>query len=304
MGLFVKVQKDSAYFKRFQVKFRRRREAKTDYKARRKMIQQAKNKYNTPKYRFVVRITNRDVICQIVHSKIKGDFVLAAAYSHELKARYGMPVGLTNYAACYATGLLLARRVLTKVGLADKYVGVKDVDGKYFESEQVGDRRPFTCILDTGLARTTSGARVFAALKGAVDGGLAIPHSPARFSGFSGGKLDEAAHRGRLLGEHVADYLKEAVSSGNAGDNFSQYVKNKLNGDKISAAWLETHKKIRADPSPAPKKDRSGIKPKRYSTKARTTATRLHIQEQRRTAFRKKAQEMAEAAADSDLDSE
>merc|ERR1711881_251649 len=213
----------------------------------------AKNKYNTPKYRFVVRITNRDVICQIVHSKIKGDFVLAAAYSHELKARYGMPVGLTNYAACYATGLLLARRVL-------------------------------------------------AALKGAVDGGLAIPHSPARFSGFSGGKLDEAAHRGRLLGEHVADYLKEAVSSGNAGDNFSQYVKNKLNGDKISAAWLETHKKIRADPSPAPKKDRSGIKPKRYSTKARTTATRLHIQEQRRTAFRQKAQEMAEAAADSDLD--
>ena len=33
---FVKVQKDKAYFKRFQVKFRRRRECKTDYYARRK----------------------------------------------------------------------------------------------------------------------------------------------------------------------------------------------------------------------------------------------------------------------------
>ena len=36
--------------------------------------------------------------------------IVTAAYSHELP-NYGIKVGLTNYAAAYATGLLLARRV-------------------------------------------------------------------------------------------------------------------------------------------------------------------------------------------------
>ncbi len=68
---FVKVVKSKAYFKRYQVKYRRRREGKTDYRARRKLTIQAKNKYNTPKYRLVVRITNKDVITQIAYAKIK-----------------------------------------------------------------------------------------------------------------------------------------------------------------------------------------------------------------------------------------
>ena len=48
---FVKVVKNKAYFKRYQVKFRRRREGKTDYFARKRLVVQDKNKYNTPKYR-------------------------------------------------------------------------------------------------------------------------------------------------------------------------------------------------------------------------------------------------------------
>ena len=96
--VFVKVVKNKAYFKRYQVKYRRRREGKTDYRARRTMVLQDKTKYNQPKYRMVVRITNADVITQIVHSKIAGDQVLCAAYSHELPA-FGVKVGLTNYAA-------------------------------------------------------------------------------------------------------------------------------------------------------------------------------------------------------------
>jgi len=82
---FVKLVKTRAYYKRFQVKYRRRREGKTDYRARRRLIIQDKNKYNTPKYRFVVRLTNKDVICQIIYSKLIGDVVVTAAYSHELK---------------------------------------------------------------------------------------------------------------------------------------------------------------------------------------------------------------------------
>lgn len=83
-GGFVKVYKNKAYFMRYQTKFRRRREGKTDYYARRRLVAQDKNKYNSPKYRFVVRFTNRDVICQIAYSKIVGDVILASAYSHEL----------------------------------------------------------------------------------------------------------------------------------------------------------------------------------------------------------------------------
>ena len=46
--------------------------------------------------------------------------MVSTAYSHELK-QYGLKQGLTNYAAAYCTGLLLARRVLTKFNLADTY---------------------------------------------------------------------------------------------------------------------------------------------------------------------------------------
>jgi ribosomal protein L18 len=42
---FVKVQKNKAYFSRFQVKFRRRREGKTDYRQRKRLVCQDKNKY-------------------------------------------------------------------------------------------------------------------------------------------------------------------------------------------------------------------------------------------------------------------
>ena len=102
--------KNKAYYKRFQVKFRRRREGKTDYFARKRLVVQDKNKYNTPKYRMIVRTTNKDICCQIAYARIEGDRIVESAYSHELP-HYGVKVGLTNYAAAYCTGLLLARRV-------------------------------------------------------------------------------------------------------------------------------------------------------------------------------------------------
>lgn len=40
-------------------------EGKTDYYARKRLVIQDKNKYNTPKYRMIVRVTNRDIICQV-----------------------------------------------------------------------------------------------------------------------------------------------------------------------------------------------------------------------------------------------
>jgi len=115
-------KKNRAYFMRFNPKMRRRRAAKTDYYARSTLIYQDKDKYCAPKYRMVVRKSNKNITCQVVSSKIIGDEILATAYSSELR-RYGIKNGLTNYAACYATGLLLARRVLKKLGLDEIYTG-------------------------------------------------------------------------------------------------------------------------------------------------------------------------------------
>ncbi|CAO2639014.1 60S ribosomal protein L5 (Fragment) [Lemmus lemmus] len=48
----------------------------------------------------IVRVTNRDIICQIAYARIEGDMIVCAAYAHELP-KYGVKVGLTNYAAAY-----------------------------------------------------------------------------------------------------------------------------------------------------------------------------------------------------------
>ncbi|EPS64989.1 hypothetical protein M569_09790, partial [Genlisea aurea] len=205
---FVKSQKSKAYFKRFQVKFKRRRQGKTDYRARIRLINQDKNKYNTPKYRFVVRFTNKDIIAQIVSATIAGDRVLAAAYSHELR-HYGLEVGLTNYAAAYCTGLLLGRRVLKKLDLDQEYKGNVEATGEDYSVEPAESRRPFRALLDVGLLRTTTGNRVFGALKGALDAGIDIPHSDKRFAGFSkdSKQLDAEVHRKYIFGGHVAAYM-------------------------------------------------------------------------------------------------
>lgn len=66
---------------------------------------------------------------------------------------------------------------MTKFGLGDKYEGVTEATGEEYNVEAMGDGpRPFRCFLDVGLTRTTTGNRVFAVMKGAVDGGLDIPH--------------------------------------------------------------------------------------------------------------------------------
>ncbi|NWH28278.1 RL5 protein, partial [Grus americana] len=234
---FVKVVKNKAYFKRYQVKFRRRREGKTDYYARKRLVIQDKNKYNTPKYRMIVRVTNRDIICQIAYARIEGDMIVCAAYAHELP-KYGVKVGLTNYAAAYCTGLLLARRLLNKFGLDKIYEGQVEVTGDEYNVESV-DGKPgaFTCYLDAGLARTTTGNKVFGALKGAVDGGLSIPHSTKRFPGYDSEskEFNAEVHRKHIMGQNVADYMRYLMEEDEDAykKQFSQYIKNNVTPDGV-----------------------------------------------------------------------
>jgi len=261
---FVKVLKTPAYFSRFQVKYRRRREGKTDYFARKRLVAQDKNKYNTPKYRFVVRMTNTKVICQIVSSTIEGDRVLASADSLELKKHYKIPVGLHNYAAAYCTGLLVARRVLKNLGLDKSFEGVKDATGaEYHVEEDTKDRRPFRCFLDVGLVRTTTGNRVFGAMKGACDGGLHIPHNTKRFPGYhaaeegaDAGTYDAEAHKARIFGAHIAEYMKKMQEEEpeKYDVHFSQYVKAGIASADIEGMYKKAHAAIRANPQRAEKK--------------------------------------------------
>ncbi|EAQ85767.1 60S ribosomal protein L5 [Chaetomium globosum CBS 148.51] len=263
---FHKLVKNSAYYSRFQTKYRRRREGKTDYYARKRLIAQAKNKYNAPKYRLVVRFTNRDIITQIVTSEINGDKVFAAAYSHELRA-YGIEHGLTNWAAAYATGLLLARRVLKKLGLDGDFAGVEEADGEYTLTEAAetddGERRPFKANLDVGLARTSTGARVFGVMKGASDGGILVPHSENRFPGFDmeTEELDAETLKKYILGGHVAEYMETLADDDEERykGQFVKYIEDEVEADALEELYTDAHAAIREDPfkkyeSDAPKK--------------------------------------------------
>ncbi|GJJ07415.1 hypothetical protein Clacol_001617 [Clathrus columnatus] len=252
---FVKVVKTNAYFSRYQVKFRRRREGKTDYYARKRLVVQAKNKYNAPKYRFVVRFTNKQVICQIVYARLQGDFVLSAASSLELQ-RYGISHGLTNWTAAYATGLLVARRALTKLGMADKYEGVTEPDGTVSVTAALDDEdapRPFKCFLDVGLRRTSTGCRVFGALKGASDGGLHIPHSDKRFPGYDteSKQLDPEVLKKYIYGGHVAEYMEslEEEDDERFKKQFSTYLADGIGSEDIEEIYTNAYAAIREDPT-------------------------------------------------------
>lgn len=71
-------------------------------------------------------IVSPTYLFQVAYAKIEGDVIICAAYAHELP-RYGLKVGLTNYAAAYCTGLLLARRLLQKFKLDGIYQGQEEV---------------------------------------------------------------------------------------------------------------------------------------------------------------------------------
>jgi len=159
---------------------------------------------------------------------MQGDKVLCAAESDELK-HYGLTAGLTNYAAAYCTGLLVARRLLAQVGLADTYTGNDNITGDYFNVDEdiQGDSKPFKALLDVGLAPTTTGARIFGVLKGACDGGINVPHKTKRFPGYvrahveqienkrgksvgsekTEAKFDAKILRAHIFGNHVSNYM-------------------------------------------------------------------------------------------------
>lgn len=118
-----------------------------------------------------------------------------------------------HHLQAYATGLLAARRALTKLSLADQYEGVAEPDGTLSITEAIEEEdapRPFKAFLDVGLKRTSTGSRVFGALKGASDGGIYIPHNEKRFPGYDpeSKELDAEVLKKYIFGGHVAEYME------------------------------------------------------------------------------------------------
>lgn len=152
---------------RYTVKYRRKREGKTDYKRRLNLL---KGEID----RLVVRKTNTKIILQVVRYDVDGDKVLLTTNSSSLR-KMGWTHSCKNIPAAYLAGLLLAKKA------------------RELKLEKA--------ILDMGLTSPLKGSKLFAALKGAVDGGLAVPSSDEIFPS------DE-----RLKGEHIASFLDKHKS--------------------------------------------------------------------------------------------
>ncbi|KAH8967594.1 hypothetical protein BDL97_03G084600 [Sphagnum fallax] len=248
--VYVKSHMTKAYFKRFQIKFmcgeaimcaiKMHTSGKTDYWARICLTTQDKNKCNTPKYRYVVRFTNKDIVAQITYVTLAGDIVLTAAYAHELP-HYGLKGGLTNYAAAYCTGLLLAQHHLKKFELdEDSTQAMKRfATGEDFNVEEGEGKRPFRALLDVGLVRTTTGNRVFGPLKGSLDGGLDIPHSEKWFAGEFFTNYLLLHHKKLLKEEENAKYQA----------HFSGLLTEGLEADDLAEMYTGVHAAISADPT-------------------------------------------------------
>jgi large subunit ribosomal protein L18 len=131
----------------YRIHFRRRREGKTNYRKRLKLLLSGKP-------RLVYRKTLKYIIGQIIEFDKKGDKTLVGITSKILQ-KYGWKFACDNTPASYLTGYLLGKMALSK--------GIKEA------------------ILDIGLYTSTKGGRMYAFAKGAIDAGLSVPCSEEMF---------------------------------------------------------------------------------------------------------------------------
>lgn len=185
---------------RYRLKFRRRREGKTDYDKRRKMVLSG-----TP--RIVVRVTNKHTIVEFVKAKVRGDKTIVSAHSNNLK-KFGWKGRCSNTPALYLTSLLACLR-----------------------AKKEGVRKG---ILDIGLRSPTRGSKVFACLKAASDAGLSVPHDAETIPSDSRISGEHIAEYAKLLSSNkvaykrsFGAYLKRGLKPENLPRHFLQ-VKKKV----------------------------------------------------------------------------
>ncbi len=162
----------------YRVPFRRRREGKTDYKARKALVVSG-----LP--RVVTRGSHKHMNVQIVEAATMGDKVVASANSQELK-RYGWKTACGNLPSAYLTGFLCGVRA-----------GAKKVE---------------KAVADIGLHQPTKEARVFAALKGVIDAGIDVPHKTEKMPGEKRLKGQSIADYAKSLASQNPELYKKTFS--------------------------------------------------------------------------------------------
>jgi large subunit ribosomal protein L18 len=155
---------------RYCTAYKRRREGKTDYNARRALIVSGRP-------RVIVRGSLKNVIVQTVTARPDGDKVIVSAHSRELARQYGWKASRGNLPAAYLTGLLC--------GLKARSKGLKEA------------------IPDIGLHSPSKGARVFAALKGFLDAGVHVPYSEEKLP-------DEGRLQGKHVAQYATNFASDA----------------------------------------------------------------------------------------------
>jgi large subunit ribosomal protein L18 len=130
---------------------RRRREVRTDYHQRLRLLKSGKP-------RLVARVSNRHVRAQLITPGPQGDQTHAAASSADLSA-YGWEAPTGNLPSAYLTGYLLGARAL-----------------------EAGHEE---AVLDIGLNTATPGNKVFAVQEGAIDAGVDVPHNESVLADWS-----------------------------------------------------------------------------------------------------------------------
>lgn len=184
--------------KKRTIRKRRKRQGKTNYKTRLKLLL-------SKKPRLVIRKSLKNITAQIVTYEAKGDRVLFSAHSREI-VKKGWKASRGNMPAAYLVGLLLAK----------KAKGIKE------------------CIVDLGLNVSKKNSRLYAVVKGAIDGGLKVICNEKVLP-------DE----GKISGKHISDYAKGLKSDkGKYERAFSNYIKNGLDPEKMTEYFNEMKKKL------------------------------------------------------------
>ncbi|MFQ6124283.1 MAG: 50S ribosomal protein L18 [Candidatus Heimdallarchaeota archaeon] len=190
---------------RYRVQFRRKRENKTNYYLRRKLLESREP-------RLIIRRSNKHMTIQVTTAHPEGDQTVVAANTIQLVRDYGWKAGTCNLPAAYLIGLLLGLRAQNK--------------------------NITRAVLDIGFHTVIYGSRIFASLKGVVDSGLQVPHNEIVFPSEERIRGEHIARYSELL---QASEEEEMIKNKH---QFSNYKERGLSPKNVPKHFEQTKKKI------------------------------------------------------------
>ena len=186
----------------YTVSFRRKRQGRTNYRKRLKILL-------SNKFRFVIRKSLKNFQASVIEYNPKGDRILFTISSNALN-KLGWNYGGGNLPSAYLVGLLAGKEAIKK--------GIREA------------------VLDVGFNISTKGSRLYAALAGAIDAGLKIPLNteilPPK-ERIAGEHIAKYAHSLKndtsKYNKQFSNYIKKGLDPGDILKHFNE-VKNKING--------------------------------------------------------------------------